>query len=95
MNTIDQAITILQAIKEGKQIQIMLNGEWQDREASQKDKIPHFSSYQYRIRPEPRVFWANVYKDVPGTPYLYKDKTEARSFCGSSGETIKVVEVIE
>ena len=40
MNTIDQAMQVLQAMKEGETIQIMLYGEWKDRAFGQKDKIP-------------------------------------------------------
>jgi len=92
--TIDEAIAILQAMKEGKQIQIMANGGWQDREASQKDKIPQFNMHKYRIRPEPRVFWANIY---PGqkSSYMHDHEYDAKQRCCDDGETIKVVEVIE
>ena len=95
MNTIDQAMQVLQAMMEGETIQIMLYGEWKDRAFGQKDKIPKFLEFDYRVKPKPRVFWANVYADKPEAYYMYKNKAEALSFCHLDGETIELMEVIK
>jgi hypothetical protein len=91
MNTIDEAIAILEAIKEGKEIQFMGGYTWLDWNI---DGIPNFLEREYRIKPKPRTFWANVYPDQV-TSCLYRAKRDAETYCGQNGETIKVVEVIE
>lgn len=57
LNTIDEAISILNAIKEGKGIQYysQSGGGWYDRTSK---ALPDFEWCTYRIKPEPKYDWA-------------------------------------
>lgn len=54
MNTIDEAIEILQAMKEGKTLQIQVSGGWTDRAST---ALPLFDNFTYRVKPEPVFDW--------------------------------------
>lgn len=59
MNTIDEAIEILQAMKEGKTIQIQAQaGGWVDRSPAYAGVLPRFQDSNYRVKPEPVFDWA-------------------------------------
>lgn len=51
------------------------------------------NDYDYRIRPEPREWWLNVYPS--GYAFAYKEERDARSNLGTGALTIKVREVTE
>ena len=58
MNTIDEAIVVLQAMKEGKAIQYKTsNGGWNDREPWMVKVMPNFARDEYRVKPEPKKVW--------------------------------------
>ena len=62
MNTIDEAIEILKAMKEGKKLQLKNSkGKWVDRHPDTEMFMPDFCRMGYRIKPEPREIWVNVY----------------------------------
>ena len=59
MNTIDQAIEVLQAMNAGKTIQVENGGHdgkiiWADRDEEMSDEMPDFYNLEYRVKPEPR-----------------------------------------
>ena len=65
MNTIDEAIAILQAMKEGKKLQIrkreVIDGcECFSYYDAQTD-LPNFAYHTYRVRPAPKEIWVNEY----------------------------------
>ena len=90
-NTIDEAIEILQAMKEGKIIQFYIpnSGKW----LKKSNLFPEFNSTTYRIKPEPKVIWVNEYN----TEYtVYDSKEEAEECaCNPVRKTIKYQEVID
>ena len=72
---IDDMIAVLQAHKEGKPLQFQARDElnkWDDCTAS---PIFNFSSYNYRVKPEPREFWLAYHdRDCNGLHGVYRDK---------------------
>lgn len=92
MNTIDEAIEILQAMKEGKQIQVYAENKWQD--SALKKSVPNFFHLTYRIKPEPREIWVNVY---PGgrCGEGHNSKREAEHVAAAHARTLRFREVIE
>lgn len=78
--TLDNMIAVLQAHKEGKQIQMRGQHlkEWRDAKVLNYN----WTLYDYRVKPEAREFWVNV----------YPNQAPARQF---SGKTIHVKGVIE
>lgn len=63
MNTIDEAIAILQAMKEGKKIQVKANnGEWRD--FNYDDNFPYFRNGTFRIKPAARLLTVDELPDV-------------------------------
>ena len=100
MNTIDEAIEVLQAMRDGKTIQVESdNGPqpcWEDRDEECEDELPDFYNLEYRVKPEPIEFWVNIYPPPHGSACLHETEEEAnRNRCGASSRTIKVREVIE
>ena len=95
MNTIDEAIEVLQAMRDGKSIQVLhINDHWGDRVKSREDELPDFYNLDYRVKPEPREFWLNLYPS--GSACRHETFEEAsRNISDPHGITIKVREVIE
>lgn len=54
--TIDEMIAVLQAVKEGKQIQVRVGGESPFYDCL-SSPVWDFAMFEYRIKPEPREFW--------------------------------------
>jgi hypothetical protein len=50
-------LPLVQALAEGKQIQLNYNGDWKNI----SDMDPMFPANFYRIKPEPRDIWVNRY----------------------------------
>ena len=94
MNTIDEAIRILLAMQEGKEIQAMVKDTgWNKRDVS-ADVMPNFQYFTYRIKPEPLEFWVNVYPH--GSACLHEtEKLAIQHRSDGVSRTIKVIEVIE
>ena len=94
-NTLDEMIEILQGFKEGKVVQVddKMEGRWRSFTPPVNFK-PNFKLYTYRIKPEPKVVWLNVFKNGFGN-YCYKSRQAAirgGSFIYDYVETIKMVE---
>lgn len=86
-----QLLPIITAFAEGKAVQYKPEaGEWEDC------INPTFSMpmHKYRIRPEPREWFANIY--LSGSGYLHETENDSASARGNSkAETIRVREIIE
>ena len=95
MNTIDEAIEVLQGIKDGKAIQSALEGyKWEDRDDTYNNDLPDFHNLNYRVKPEPLEFWVNVYPH--GSACLHEtEKLAIQHRSDGVSRTIKVIEVIE
>jgi len=86
-----ELLPVIQAFAEGKKIQYESpDNVWSD------DFQPDWSFARYRIKPEPRVFWASLYNSVDGYGYLYGKKEQADDYSSLTNvETIKLIEAIE
>jgi len=64
--THDEMIAIIQAHKDGKEIQIkrLSEGGWYGRLSPAYTTRLDFTRYEYRIKPEPKVIWVNEYDDL-------------------------------
>jgi hypothetical protein len=92
--TIDEMIAVLQAAKAGKQIQINVSDKWTDLDANPSFGAPINS---YRVKPEPREWWVNVYDGEPNG-YIHTTKAKAeywQSQAGTRKEVVHVREVID
>ena len=94
MNTIDEAIEILKAMKEGKKIQVYMGSEWQN--STLETGVPNFFQLTYRIKPEPREIWVNMYDPDDGH-FAYSSKDQALAGRGSNAKetAVRFREVIE
>jgi hypothetical protein len=94
MSYIDELISILQAFKEGKTIQYRKLGfpEWCEASGDGWN----FSGYEYRVKPEPREWWINVYPEYENIYNVYKTQADAEANKDDStrSETIRVREVL-
>jgi hypothetical protein len=91
MKSLKEKIEVMQAALDGKEIEASeKNGKWAEASAPNWD----WHIYDYRIKPEPREFFVNVYGDGL-TGELYELKQTALSVTSIPKETIKVREVIE
>ena len=89
MNTIDEAINILQAMKAGRTVQYRSPTGWIDRTGVKS--MPDFVSHNYREKPEPRTWYLSIGNNNRINGYFdSKIKSDA---CAFKGEVIKVVEV--
>lgn len=91
--TIDQIIEVTAAFKAGKKIQYNSRGKWYD------DPCPtwNFSGVRYRVKPEPREWWLNVYNSgvsVCSTVCSTEDAANAYS-ASYRIECVHVREVLE
>ena len=72
MNTVDEAIQILHAIKNGKAVQYHNDTGWVERIGK---TVPAFTLYKYRVKPEPREIYVS-YDKTGGTPQILPIRTE-------------------
>lgn len=83
---------VFQAFADGKQIQKLRKGFWGDA----KDVAAHEIAtcpQEYRVKPEPREWWINVYNRP--TCYLYQSQEEAdRDASFNRRERLHVREVL-
>lgn len=94
MNTIDEAIEILQAMKEGKQVEYKSGDSWTHLAYQGSSYLPNFYHLTYRIKPEPREIWVNI----PFNGYdlrAYTTREEALTSCDIDGKPVRFREVIE
>ena len=93
MNTIDEAIEVLQGIKDGKAIQSALEGyKWEDRDDTYNDDLPDFYNLAYRVKPEPREWTMTV---CPRNERLCNCPLYAAATCTGAKDLVTVIEVIE
>lgn len=93
--THQEMIDVIQAHKDGKQIQFQAGGCLLWIDVQDNDPSWDFNSCNYRIKPEPRRFWLNVYPDTR----IYKVHLSLQSATENKSkripvETIEVVEVL-
>lgn len=85
MNTLDEAIAVLQAMKEGKVIQYKAGtNKWVDREPWKAKGMPNFARDEYRVKPEPKKVWvirAEITYNGPATAisWEYNDAQAAQN----------------
>ena len=90
MNTIDEAIEVLQGMKEGKSVQVEVHDNfWEDRDT---DEMPDFYNLDYRVKPEPREWTMTV---CPRNERLCNCPLYAAATCTGAKDLVTVIEVIE
>lgn len=82
---------------------------WKDLSGPDATLSFHFSTFEYRVKPEPQQGYINVYGDIesfgcdgdrPRVGGFYTSLLQARSLCGAlnrgdvKGRTFKIVEVL-
>lgn len=79
MNDIDHMIAVLQAFKEGKAIQYWArcNRGTDENWGDAPNPIWNWASYDYRVKPEPRRVWVNVYDDYMGFAHASREQADA------------------
>jgi hypothetical protein len=106
VNTIDEMIEVLQAMKGGKKLQVMLRGKWMDRDGIDATVVPDFRNLNYRVKREPRRRWCVEVKRLDSGytfTVMYNNEQEANDYralitVGTSyraGEVYEVVEVMK
>lgn len=91
----DEMIALIQAHKEGKEIQYFRGGDWRNIRSISPDASFNFGIYNYRIKPEePKVIWVNEYD---GYYVAHDDKDYAHKNSGNNviRAAVKYQEVIE
>lgn len=83
-------LPLVQALAEGKVIQIMVSGKWED---CHEVNFP-FPAEEYRVKAEPREVWVNEYVGEAGF-YCYTSLALAKSSVAEGGTTRRYREVIE
>jgi len=97
--TTPKKIVVMQAFVDKKKIQFrkrFSGEEWQDIVSEELDW--NWTVYEYRIKPEPRHFWMNIYPNERCKVYTSAYTTKESAVTGkdpSCLETIEVVEVIK
>jgi len=79
-----QFLPIIQALADGKTIEVCEDGVWTTRPELAYNLDPS----QYRIKPEPQKLWVNLYPDGRRDAFLTEDK--ARQHCGRVHSRIAV-----
>jgi hypothetical protein len=80
--THDEIITVVQAHKDGEQLQIRLTRKknndfiWSDL----RGNIWDFEQFEYRIKPKPRERWFGQYPNGQLTVCAYQTKQEVENF---------------
>lgn len=93
--TVDQMIEVLQAHKNGKQI------EYQNKNSNSwiecTNPIWSFSQCNYRIKQEPRHFWVNIYPNQSACSACIHNSQRDADIAADSNriECIEVVEVVK
>jgi hypothetical protein len=86
-------IAVMQAYVDGKEIEMTSHGDLWVR-----CDFPtwNWSDKDYRVKPEPRAFWVNIYDSgVLGRAYMTKEEAENGAIEGHRNKCIKVREVVE
>ena len=96
--TIDEMIAVLQAAKEGKQIQWRTRGcpaaDWDD---FNDFSAMNFGVFDFRVKPEPRHFWVNEHQDAQGRWFgpLCNSAKEAEAIAQHRLRIVHLVEVLD
>lgn len=94
--TPDEIIEVIQAYKEGKQIQYTSSKHYHQLWEDTTHPTWDFSEFNYRIKPKPRTYYVNVHPDGIIQHYLHSSRKVAREdTLNTSYKTIKLIEVIE
>lgn len=91
-NTAKDYLPLVQALAEGKVIQVSGVNGWVDVEA---ELSLCFAADQYRIKPEPREIWVNHYPEYAAVGYESKQAAEDNLNPFLKGVTRRYREVIE
>lgn len=94
-NTVEEAIDILKAFKEGKTLQKRyINSscsDWENRDIRQLSKIPNFKVFQYRVKQEPRSLYV-LFTDTGAkcnSSFNLKDMEFRAGWSGRTGWYVK------
>ena len=94
-----KAIAVMQAYVDGKQIEAAQEGYQYTLQEGCDSPLWDWSSYRYRVMPEPIECWLNVIDgqtcSVVGTVYMTKEAAEITSKMSHCWTTRKFREVIE
>lgn len=94
-------LAVLQAAIDGKPLQyrpINTAGgrDWQDLRYPSRDGTLNFSMYEFRVKPQPRTFYAIENSRIIGKSRLYDTEADATISAEQfGGNVIKLQEVIE
>ena len=88
-----KAAEVMLAFADGKKIQAKSRtSEWYDLHG---DPTWDWNGFNYRVKPEPREWWVNEYRDGPAD-FIYPSKEKADSECASNRiRRFRVREVLE
>ena len=94
MNDIDYMIATMQAFKEGKAIQRRhlhgIDAPWIDAPKPSWN----WSMFDYRVKPEPRRVWVNMYCNRMGFAHASREQADANAGDVST-ECVEFVEVVK
>lgn len=95
MNDIDSMVTVMQAFKEGKAIQYWArcNRSTDENWGDAPNPIWNWASYDYRVKPEPRRVWVNMYGSHSTVGYAFYSRQTADAHAGV--ERVECVEFVE
>lgn len=90
--THQEMIDVIQAHKDDK----VIEAEHKNARHWEQCKEPNwnFHAFNYRVKPEPRRFWINVYPNTNIYMVHPSSQAAAEGSKGMQGETIEVVEVL-
>jgi len=57
LNTVDEAIVVLNGQKIGKIIQLQDCGKWLELERTHNEGLPNFFEWRYRVKPDPKYIY--------------------------------------
>ena len=98
MNDKDRMVAVMQAAKEGKAIQ-RLHRHRPDTDTDvylEADPKPgwNWTSFDYRVKPEPRRIWVNMYCNRMGFAHASREQADANAGDVST-ECVEFVEVVK
>jgi hypothetical protein len=93
VNTLDEMIAVIQAYKDGKTIQFRY-GKGENWAICTLQHLFNFSDFVYRIKPEPRVVYVNLYSDSH-TAYNSSERAKDSAAFTCLEKAVKFVEVLE
>ena len=85
-----QLINFMHAELDGKMIDVRFGEGWRAKKIGAWD-----SDREYRFKPIPREWWANVYSGGDGTIHTTKEAATGTALMNGVEETIKVREILD